>query len=99
LPATLRQFYTVSTRQGDKTTRVHQVISEKSMTKVLVFTQSTNETVHKLALVLEQLGRKGEGEEELVKEGVAVSIYEEKQFKNFIKMDLKEYKSCILYIK
>jgi superfamily II DNA/RNA helicase len=55
----IRQFYTVSTRQGDKTTRIHQVISEKSMTKVLVFTQSSIETVHKLALVLEQLGRKG----------------------------------------
>jgi len=56
----IRQFYTVSTRQGgDKTTRIHHVISEKSMTKVLVFTQSSIETVHKLALVLEQLGRKG----------------------------------------
>ena len=53
----IRQFYTVSTRQGDKTTRIHQVISEKSMTKVLVFTHS-NETVHRLALVLEQLGHK-----------------------------------------
>ena len=36
---------------------VHQVIREQSMTKVLVFTHS-NETVHMLALVLEQLGHK-----------------------------------------
>ena len=54
LPATLRQFYTVS-RQGDKPPMVHQVITEHSMAKVLVFTHS-NETVHRLALVLEQLG-------------------------------------------
>ena len=54
LPATLRQFYTVS-RQGDKPPMVHQVITEQSMAKVLVFTHS-NETVHRLALVLEQLG-------------------------------------------
>ena len=54
LPATLRQIYTVS-RQGDKPPMVHQVITEQSMAKVLVFTHS-NETVHRLALVLEQLG-------------------------------------------
>ena len=54
LPATLRQIYTVS-RQGDKPPIVHQVITEQSMAKVLVFTHS-NETVHRLALVLEQLG-------------------------------------------
>jgi len=56
LPATLRQFYTVS-RLGDKPAMVHQVITEQSMTKVLVFTHS-NETVHRLALVLGQLGHK-----------------------------------------
>lgn len=52
------QFYTVS-RQGAKPAMdmVHQVITEKSMTKVLVFTHS-NETVHRLALVREQLGHK-----------------------------------------
>merc|ERR1719470_49845 len=54
LPATLRQFYTVS-RQGDKPAMVHQVITEQSMAKVLVFTHN-NETVHRLVLVLEQLG-------------------------------------------
>ena len=54
------QFYTVSRQgQGAKPAMdmVHQVITEKSMTKVLVFTHS-NETVHRLALVREQLGHK-----------------------------------------
>jgi len=56
LPATLTQLFTIS-KQGDKPALVHQVIKEKSLTKVLVFTHS-NETVHRLALVLEKLGHK-----------------------------------------
>ena len=56
LPVTLTQLFTIS-KQGDKPALVHQVIKEKSLTKVLVFTHS-NETVHRLALVLEKLGHK-----------------------------------------
>lgn len=143
LPATLTQLYTVC-RQGDKPAMVHQVVREKCLAKVLVFTHS-NETVHRLALVLEQLGHKvGElsslvkgrkkvlskldrGELDIVvcsdvmargidvegldgvisydvpsyvktyihrvgrtaragREGVAISLCEEKQVKNFLKM-------------
>jgi len=56
LPITLSQLFTIS-KQGDKPALVHQVIKEKSLMKVLVFTHS-NETVHRLALVLENLGHK-----------------------------------------
>ena len=56
LPVTLTQLFTIS-KQGDKPALVHQVIKEKSLTKVLVFTHS-NETVHRLALVLKKLGHK-----------------------------------------
>jgi len=56
LPATLTQLYTTC-KQGDKPAMVHQVLQEKSLTKVLVFTHN-NETVHRLALVLEKLGHK-----------------------------------------
>jgi len=54
LPASLTQLYTV-VGQGNKPAVVHQVIRDKNMARVLVFTHS-NETVHRLALVLGQLG-------------------------------------------
>ena len=56
LPASLTQLYTVCS-QGDKPAMVHQVVKNKGLARVLVFTHS-NETVHRLALVLGQLGHK-----------------------------------------
>jgi len=56
LPVTLTQLFTIS-KQGNKPALVHQIIKDQGLAKVLVFTHS-NETVHRLALVLANLGHK-----------------------------------------
>ena len=65
LPASLTQLYTV-VGQGNKPAVVHQVIKDKKMARVLVFTHS-KKTVHRLALVLGRLGHYVEELSSLVK--------------------------------
>ena len=54
LPASLTQLYTVC-QQGDKPLTLHQVLSQSNIRRALVFTHS-NDTVHRLALLLTHLG-------------------------------------------
>ena len=56
LPSSLAQLYAV-VAAADKPLAVHQLVTSMQLTKVLVFTHS-NDTVHRLALVLAQLGHK-----------------------------------------
>ena len=54
LPASLTQLYTVC-RQEEKPLALHQVLTQRKVRRALVFTHS-NDTVHRLALLLYQLG-------------------------------------------
>ena len=54
LPVSLSQLYLVC-RQGDKPLTLHRVLTERKIKRALVFTHS-NDTVHRLALLLAQLG-------------------------------------------
>ena len=56
LPSSLAQLYAV-VAAADKPLAVHQLVTSMQLAKVLVFTHS-NDTVHRLALVLAQLGHK-----------------------------------------
>ena len=56
LPTSLTQLYTIVIK-NDKPLAVHHILKEKKMKKVLVFTHN-NETVHRLALLLANLGHK-----------------------------------------
>merc|ERR1712098_923720 len=55
-PTSLKQLFT-TVKQADKPLVVHHILKEKKMQKVLVFTHN-NETVHRLALLLVNLGHK-----------------------------------------
>jgi len=56
LPTSLTQLYTIVIK-NDKPLAVHHILKEKKMKKVLVFTHK-NETVHRLTLLLVNLGHK-----------------------------------------
>merc|ERR1712112_655168 len=55
LPTSLTQLY-VMVSKNDKPLAVHHILQEKKMKKVLVFTHN-NDTVHRLTLVLNNLGK------------------------------------------
>lgn len=56
LPTSLTQLY-VMVSKNDKPLAVHHILQEKKMKKVLVFTHN-NDTVHRLTLLLNNLGHK-----------------------------------------
>jgi len=56
LPTSLKQLFT-TVKQADKPLVLHHLLTSLKLEKVLVFTHN-NETVHRLALVLENLGHK-----------------------------------------